>query len=142
MRSERHHKSAFSLIELMVVLVLIGLLAGLISLNVRGFLVKGKENAARADIATIVEALEAYYAVTSRYPTADAGLASLTEKSEVFSEPLIKRLPNDPWGNAYQYKVPGQNDEPYEVFSYGSDGRAGGDADAADIFHWQLGDDR
>jgi general secretion pathway protein G len=113
----------------MVVVVIIGLLAGAVALKVTGYMDTAKVNRAKSDIAVIVDAIEAHYLETSRYPTNDEGLENL---------PLKNRT--DPWGNQYQYNSPGQKDEPFEVFSFGADGREGGDGISGDIFSWQLGD--
>lgn len=117
--------SGFSLIEVMAALVILGLLAGLVGINVRGYLSRAKRDAAKADLATISQALEAFYTLTDRYPTNQEGLAALSNPSDRMPEPLLSKLPLDPWGGAYQYLSPGRNG-PYEVFTLGSDGREGG----------------
>jgi general secretion pathway protein G len=115
------------------VLVLIALAAGLVAINVRPLMSKGKQNAARADIATIVSALEAYYMAIGEYPSNDQGLRALKEKNEHFDEPLLTKGLIDPWGRPYQYNQPGSRDQPYEVFSLGADGRDGGEGADLDI---------
>ncbi|MEM9916319.1 MAG: type II secretion system major pseudopilin GspG [Planctomycetota bacterium] len=135
----RPRSSAFSLVEIMVVLVIIGLLAGLVGVNVRGYLIKAKKNAATAEIATICDALEAFYTEYDRYPSNDEGLSILTEPSERLPEALLDREPVDPWGRAYVYNQPGRNG-PYEVMSLGADGREGGEPDSADadLGNWSF----
>lgn len=128
-----HHSVGFSLIEILAVLVLIGLAAGLVAVNVRPLMSRGKQNAARADISTIVSALESYYMAVGEFPSNDQGLEVLQEKNEYFDEPLLKSSLNDPWGKPYQYNQPGSQDQPYEVFSYGADGRDGGEGADMDI---------
>lgn len=123
---------AFSLVELMVVIVIIGLLAGIVTVNVRGYLIKAKQNVARQEIATIVNGLETFYATYGRYPTNEEGIAILTRKTEKLSERILKSEPVDPWGQPYQYNSPGRKDL-YEVICYGADGREGGDDANADI---------
>lgn len=123
----------------MVVLVIIGLLAGVITVNVRSYLIRGRQMTARKDIATVREALDTFYATYGRYPSNEEGLAILMQKTEKLSESLLteKQKLVDPWGNPYQYNQPGRNG-PYEVISYGADGREGGDGDNADIVSWDL----
>lgn len=129
----------FSLVEMMVVIVIIGMLAGLVSINVRGQLVRAKRDTARAEIATIVQALEAFYTVHDRYPRSENGLEALTRPSDRLVEPLLNSTPVDPWKRPYLYNAPGR-DGPFEVFSLGADGREGGDPESADadIGSWDL----
>jgi general secretion pathway protein G len=128
----RHRARAFSLVEVMIVLVIIGLLAGVVSINARAYIMKARQHTARAEIATIVKALNTYYGTYARYPTNDEGLGALTKPTEKISEPLLDGEPKDPWGNLYQYNAPGAKG-PFEVMSYGADGRPGGDGANADI---------
>lgn len=121
-------RAGFSLIEVMVVVVIIGLLAGAVAIRVTGYMDTAKGNRAKSDIATIVDAIEAHYLSASRYPSNDEGLEAL---------PLKNR--RDPWGRVYEYNSPGQG-EPYEVFTMGADGLPGGEGADADIYSWQLGD--
>lgn len=121
------------MIEMLAVLVLIGLAAGIVAVNVRSYMIKGKQNAARGEIATIVSSLEAYYLAYSRFPSNDEGLEVLTQISDELPAPLMDRVPIDPWGHRYQYNQPGSNGQAYEVFSYGADGREGGDGPDKDI---------
>ena len=136
-RGRRTFRGAFSLIEFTVVLALLGLLAGIVTVNVRHHMVKGKQNAARAEIATIRDALETYYTSTGSYPTNEEGLAALTRKSDAMPEPLLTQMPTDPWSRPYQYNQPGRN-EPYEILCLGADGREGGSGADADIVSWDL----
>lgn len=133
----RHHNrrkhAAFSLVELMVVIVIIGLLAGAVTLSVRAYMDKARVNRAKQDIGTIMSALESYYAEYSRYPTSDEGLASLSSPSDKWPTPLLPAEPVDPWGNAYGYNSPGPGGQPYEIICYGYNGRPGGDGIEADI---------
>jgi general secretion pathway protein G len=128
---------AFTLIELTAVLALMAILAGIVTINVRHYLIKGKQDAARAEIATIADAIEAFYTAQGRYPTNQEGLAVMADKSGG-AEPLLKQMPVDPWGHPYQYNCPGRNGEPYEVICFGADGREGGDGADADIYSWSL----
>lgn len=124
--NRRRH--GFSLIEVMVVVVIIGMLAGAVALKVGGYMTTARANRAQSDIASIVDAIEAYHLTHSRYPSNEEGLSVL---------PLEKT--NDPWGRPYGYNRPGQ-EGPYEVFTLGEDGREGGEGADADIYSWQLGD--
>lgn len=135
MRPARH---GFSLVEVMVVLVIVGLLAGMVAIGTRGYLARAKQGTARAEIATIGEALETYYLAHDRYPTHEEGLDVLTTTSERWPEPLLRSAPIDPWGRPYQYNTPGRDGQPYEVLSLGADGRDGGDGLDADLGSWDL----
>jgi len=128
------------LVEIMVVLVIIGLLAGLVGINVRGYLIKAKRNAAKTELATVCDALEAFYTEYDRYPTNEEGLEILTESTERMPEALLDRDPVDPWGRPYVYNQPGR-EGPYEVLTMGADGREGGEAGSADadLGSWDLG---
>lgn len=131
-RERRHFRGGFSLVEMMVVLVLIGLLAGLVTVNVRHYLSKGRQKVVEADMRSIEMALDTYYASEGRYPANSEGLEALRRAADG-GEPLLKDDPRDPWGNRYQYISPGRDGEPYEVLCYGADGREGGTGEAADI---------
>ncbi len=134
-------RRGFSLIEFTVVLALIGLLAGVVTVNVRHHLIRGKQNAVRAEIAAVRDAVEGYYTVVGRYPSNEEGLSALTEASEQIAEPLLQQRPIDPWGRPYQYNQPGRS-EPYEIICFGADGREGGSGADADIVSWDLKDSR
>lgn len=128
----------FSLVEIMVVVVIIGLLAGLVTINVRGRLVDARQSAARSDIATICDALETFYMLHNRYPSNEEDLQILTEGTERSAESILQgHSLRDPWDNPYQYNQPGR-DGPYDVFSLGADGRDGGEGADADIGSWQI----
>jgi general secretion pathway protein G len=134
-------RAGFSLPELMVVIVIIGLLSGVATVSVRSYLVRGKQNIAKMEIAKICEALDAFYAHSDRYPTAEEGIAALAAKSTAFPDGLLSKVPSDPWGFPYEYVVPGSNG-PYEVICYGGDHRQGGTGGDADISSVDLGQDR
>ena len=116
----------FSLIEVMVVVVIIGMLAGAVALKVGGYIHTARTNRAKTDIATIMNAIEEFHLSNSRYPTNEEGLSVL---------PLENT--RDPWGRAYQYASPGQS-TPYEVFTLVADGREGGEEQDADLYSWQV----
>lgn len=131
-KRKKKTKRGFTLLELMVVIVIIGLLAGLVTVKTRSYLIVSRQNAARVEIAKIVEALEAFYAVRNHYPTNEEGLAPLVEKSKEFPDGLLSKIPKDPWNNEYVYNCPGRNSS-FEVISYGADGREGGEDENLDL---------
>jgi len=137
---ELRGRPAFSLVEIMVVVVIIGLLASVVTVNVRSYLTKAKCNLARQDIAHIEQALGAFWAEANRYPTSDEGLEALTRPTEKNPEPLLSgsSVPKDPWGRPYQYNCPGRTG-PYEVICFGADGREGGQGGDADISSGEVG---
>jgi general secretion pathway protein G len=131
----------FTLIELMVVLVIIGVLAALIVPNVLDRTDDARATAARTDINNLVSALKLYKLDNQRYPSAEQGLESLVKKPTGGAvpanwRPYLDKLPTDPWGRPYQYIFPGVKGE-VDVFSLGADGQAGGDGKNADIGSWQ-----
>jgi general secretion pathway protein G len=135
-------KNGFTLIEVMVVIVILAVLAALIVPKIMSRPDEARAVAARQDIATIMQALKLYKLDNRKYPTAEQGLVGLVKKPEI--EPLppnwksyIERLPQDPWGSAYQYLSPGLHGD-VDVFSYGADGKPGGEGVDADIGSWQL----
>jgi len=136
-RTRRRGRRGFTLLEMMFVFVLIGILATLVTVNVRYYLLKGKQNAARAEISSICTALETFFSANGRYPENGEGLAVLAVTSEKQPEPLLKQIPQDPWGHAYQYNKPGRSG-PYEVICFGADGRAGGEGADKDIASYDL----
>jgi general secretion pathway protein G len=122
----------FTLVELMVVMVLVGLMAGAVTVGVRSYLIVGKQRIARLEVAKVCQALDTYYSAFDRYPNSDQGLEALVTPNEKFSEPLLNKLPIDPWGHRYEYIQPGRKG-PYEVICYGADGREGGDGANKDL---------
>jgi general secretion pathway protein G len=131
----------FTLIELMVVLVIIGVLAALIVPNVLDRADDARVTAARTDVANLVQALKLYKLDNQRYPSAEQGLDALVRKPTVGAipsnwKPYLDKLPNDPWGRPYQFLNPGLKGE-IDVFSFGADGQAGGEGIDADIGSWQ-----
>ncbi len=131
----------FTLIELMVVLVIIGVLAALIVPNVIDRADDARVTAARTDITNIVQALKLYRLDNQRYPTAEQGLQALIAKPTNGPvpgnwRPYLEKLPNDPWGRPYQYLNPGIKGE-VDVMSFGADGQSGGEGKNADVGSWQ-----
>ncbi|HEX9145447.1 MAG TPA: type II secretion system major pseudopilin GspG [Candidatus Binatia bacterium] len=132
--------SGFTLIELIVVVVIIGLLAGLVLPQFIRQEEKAKLKAARAQIELLATALDTFRLDVGRYPTSEEGLQALRQKPgglERWDGPYLKKdLPLDPWGKPYNYKSPGDHG-PYDITSYGADGVPGGDGDNRDITSWE-----
>lgn len=132
----------FTLIELMVVLVIIGVLAALIVPNVLDRTDDARSTAARTDVHNIMQALKLYKVDNQRFPTAEQGLQALVQRPTSgpapgnWKGPYLEKLPNDPWGNPYQYINPGVQSE-VDVMSFGADGQSGGEGKNADIGSWQ-----
>ena len=134
-RSRRYR--AFTLVELIVVIVIIGLMAGAVTMTVRSYLRRCKQAVAAMEIAKMCQAIHTYYSVADQYPSPDEGLAILAAKTDAFPDGLLNKLPNDPWKNPYVYRVPG-NQSPYEVICMGADGQEGGDGAEKDISSREL----
>jgi len=134
----------FTLIEIMVVIVILGVLAALVVPRVLERPDEARAIAAKSDIAAIMQALKLYRLDNQRYPTTEQGLRALVAKPEAPPVPpnwkpngYLEKLPKDPWGHPYQYLNPGLKGE-IDVFSYGADGVPGGTAADADVGSWDL----
>ena len=114
----------------MVVIVIIGLLATVVVINVAPATDKAATTKVEADVATLEQGVEMYRLSRLRYPQAGEGLQALVQ------EGFVKRLPDDPWGNPYQFGAPGRNGAPFEIYSLGADGQKGGEGEDADIGNW------
>ncbi|CAB3749215.1 type II secretion system major pseudopilin GspG [Paraburkholderia humisilvae] len=141
--SRARAQRGFTLIEIMVVIAILGILAALIVPKIMSRPDEARRVAAKQDIGTMMQALNLYRLDNGRYPTSEQGLRALIEKPTTEPVPnnwksggYLERLPNDPWGNQYQFLNPGVHGE-IDVFSYGADGKAGGEANDADIGSWQ-----
>ena len=136
------HMRGFTLIEVMVVIVILGVLAALIVPRVMSRPDEARVVAARQDIASLMQALKLYKLDNRHYPSTAQGLTALVSRPEGDPrpdnwKPYLERLPADPWGGAYQYLNPGLRGE-VDVLSFGADGRAGGEGFDADIGSWAL----
>lgn len=140
----RFSMRGFTLLEVMVVVVILGILAALVVPKVMNRPDEARILAARQDVATLMQALKLYRLDNLRYPTSEQGLQALVVKPTAAPLPpnwkgggYIDRLPKDPWGNPYQYLYPGVRGE-VDVYSLGADGVSGGDGNDADIGSWAL----
>ncbi len=134
----------FTLLEIMVVVVILGILAALVVPKIISRPDEARVVAAKQDIASLMQALKLYRLDNQRYPTTEQGLQALHTKPTTSPIPLnwkqggyIERLPKDPWGGPYQYLNPGVHGE-IDVFSYGADSAPGGEGNDADIGSWEL----
>jgi general secretion pathway protein G len=137
----RSLQRGFTLIELMVVLLIIGVLAALIVPNVLERADDARVTAAKTDVANLMQALKLYRLDNQRYPSAEQGLQALLVKPTTTPVPAnwknyLEKLPQDPWGQPYIYLNPGIKGE-VDVMSYGADGQSGGEGRNADIGSWQ-----
>jgi general secretion pathway protein G len=146
MKRKFDHEHGFTLIELMVVIVILGILAGLIIPRIMGRPEEARRMKARVQLESIETALKLYKLDTGSYPTTEQGLQALVEPPTVGE--LAKnwrkggylekgKVPKDPWGNDFVYLSPGVNDD-FDLSSYGKDGQPGGEDDDADINSWEL----
>ena len=136
--------AGFTLIEVMVVIVILGVLAAIVVPRLMSRPDEARVVAAKQEISTILQALKLYRLDNARYPSTEQGLQALVTKPTTAPLPgnwkqggYLERLPRDPWGNAYQYLNPGLKGE-IDVFSQGADGKAGGTGVDADIGSWDL----
>ena len=126
----------FTLLELLVVIVIVGLLAGYVAPRYFSQVGKSEVQVARAQVESLEKALDQYRLDVRRYPSAEEGLEALVTRpasAATWSGPYLKKaVPMDPWGHSYVYRVPGQKGD-FELFSYGRDGKPGGSGEDADI---------
>jgi len=136
----------FTLIEIMVVMVILGLLVAIVAPNIMGRSDQARLTVAETQMSNIANALDLYRLDNSHYPSTQQGLEALVSKPSGSPEPrnwnpegYLNSVPEDPWGAPYQYVNPG-TEGPYDLYSYGADGREGGDGDNADISVWKVRD--
>ena len=135
------HQRGFSLIEIMVVIVIMGLLIGVVGPRVFQNVEKAQIETAKANMANLKTALDSYRLDNYRYPTTEQGLDALIMKPDVDPEPkkwrqYMDKLPRDPWDNDYQYISPSDNGKPFDIYTLGADGVRGGEGNDADISFW------
>ena len=140
MRS-RSRQAGFTLIEMMVVMVIIGLLMALVGPRFIRQEEKAKVKAARAQVELLGTALDTFRLDCGRYPTSQEGLAAMRQRPfglERWDGPYMKKdIPKDPWDRPYYYRSPGEGGRPYDILSYGADGAPGGDSDNRDVTSWE-----
>ncbi|MCL9780313.1 type II secretion system major pseudopilin GspG [Vibrio sp. S4M6] len=144
MKIRKNKQSGFTLLELMVVIVILGLLASVVVPNLLGNKEKADQQKAVTDVVALENALDMYKLDNGVYPTTDQGLEALVKKPSSDPEPrnyrdggYIKRLPDDPWGRPYHYQNPGEHGA-VDVFSLGADGQEGGTGANSDIGNWNI----
>jgi len=143
-RGRLRDRAGFTLIEIMVVIVILGLLAALVVPKLVGRTEEAKKTQARVQIRSIEQALDLFKLDNGFYPATDQGLEALVRIPEGGRAPknyrkggYLDRLPKDPWGNAYVYLSPGSHGD-YDISSYGADGAPGGEGEDADINSWDI----
>ncbi len=140
MGKRKRRNRGFTLIEMLIVMVILGLLAALVAPRMFGKVGKSKQKAAKAQIALFETALDAYRLDTGRYPTTDQGLQALRVKPsgvEKWDGPYLpKDIPLDPWGHRYVYRSPGAHGD-YDILSLGADGAEGGEGEDEDVASWK-----
>ena len=139
--SQRRERG-FSLLELLAVLVILGILAGIFAPKFLGQAESAKRKAAKLEIDQIGQSLDLYKLEIGRYPTSQEGLQALVAApsgTAGWNGPYLKKtsVPKDPWGNEYKYVSPGDQNRPYDIVSMGGDGKEGGDGEGKDITSWQ-----
>lgn len=134
-------RQGFTLLELLIVMLIIGLLAAFVAPRMIGKVGKSKQTIAKAQIESLCTAIDTYKLDTDKYPAQEEGLSSLTNNPanvENWHGPYLakKNVPKDPWGNEYVYTYPGNNGE-FDIISYGADGKEGGEGENADVVSWE-----
>jgi len=141
-RANKYHAfGGFSLIELLVVVVILGLIASIVAPNLMGKIGGAKVKTTRVQVEDFASAVELYFLDIGEYPATSLGLQALVSappNTEGWGGPYLRksRIPEDPWGSPYQYRAPG-GFAPYEIWSFGADKKAGGKGDDADIESWR-----
>ncbi|UXH79322.1 type II secretion system major pseudopilin GspG [Roseateles amylovorans] len=139
--SSLRRSRGFTLIELIVAITIVAVMGAVVVPAVMNHVADARRTAAKTDVNTLVQALKLYKMDNGRYPSGDQGLTALVSKPTNGNVPnnwkvYIEKLPKDPWGNAYQYDSPGLKGE-IDVYSFGADGKPGGEGNDADIGSWE-----
>ncbi|MBW6508629.1 MAG: type II secretion system major pseudopilin GspG [Desulfuromonadales bacterium] len=144
MKDYRHSQRGFTLIEIMVVVVILGILAAIVVPRLLDEPERARRTSAATQIRSFEEALGMFRLDNGFYPSTEQGLQALVNQPTIGRIPTrykdggyIRRIPNDPWGNPYVYLAPGVHGD-YDLLSYGADGQPGGEGDNADIANWNL----
>lgn len=141
MNTRKRDAYGFTLMELLIVLVIVGLLAALVGPTLYKKISPAKQSAARAQIEHFIVALDSYFIDTGEFPSPQQGLNALREKPngvDNWQGPYLqKKIPKDPWGNGYVYRVPGRNGG-YEILSFGKDKSEGGEGNNKDVVSWDA----
>lgn len=144
MQRRLNSKQGFTLIELMVVIVILGLLAGIVAPKIINYIGEGERTQAESNIKSLETALNMYRLDSGIYPDTEQGLQALVEAPSTGTLPrkwrkggYIEKIPKDPWGNDYIYICPGAHGD-FDLMSYGKDGMSGGEDDNADINNWEI----
>jgi len=146
LNSQRRRASGFTLIEIMVVVIIIGLLAAVVVPQFLNRVDDARKAKAKQDIQAMETALTMFKLDNFSYPTTEMGLKALAQKPDSTSVKnwrpggYLQRVSKDPWGNDYQYVNPGTHGKEYDLFTYGADGAPGGEGIDADIGNWNIGD--
>lgn len=133
-----HRPRGFTLLELLVVMVIIGLLAGYVGPRFFAQIGKSEVKTARAQIDALEKALDQYRLDLGHYPSTEQGLDALVNSpgEERWEGPYLRKaVPSDPWGKSYEYRYPGERSE-FDLYTFGADGRPGGEGDGADVVNW------
>jgi len=132
-------QQGFSLMELLIVMVILGMLAGIVGPTLWDKLAGAKRSTAATQIANIETTLDSYRLDMFKYPSSLEELVKTSSSDSKWQGPYLKKgLPKDPWGNEYQYRKPGREGRDYDLYSFGADGQEGGEDEDADIVNWQT----
>jgi general secretion pathway protein G len=137
MLAKQRKAAGFTLIELLIVMAILGMLATLVGPTIWGHFKKSQITIARQQISSYSQALDAYRLDLGKYPKSLDSLLKNDSNNNAWNGPYIKELPKDPWGNVYQYQAPGKHNKDYDLYSFGGDGREGGDGENADVGNWK-----